>query len=93
MRTLISPMAADWIALDALYPLRTAFAGNTTWGFHTNITSTVFADLGTYAASSAFTVVDRGGIDTVDFSGFAADQTIRPDRGDLFRHRRAAPAT
>ena len=74
---LISPMAADWIALDALYPLRTAFAGNTTWGFHTNITTTVFADLRTYAASSAFTVVDRGGIDTVDFSGFAVHQTIR----------------
>jgi len=74
---LISPMAADWIALDALYPLRTAYAGNTTWGFHTNITTTVFADLRTYAASSAFTVVDRGGIDTVDFSGFSVHQAIR----------------
>lgn len=74
---LISPMVADWIALDTLYPLRTAYAGNTTWGFHTTITSTVFADLASLADESAFTIIDGGGIDTVDFSGFARNQAIR----------------
>ncbi len=72
----ISPMVADWIALDTLYPMRTAFAGNTTWGFHTNIKQTVFADLARHAASTAFTIIDGGGVDTVDFSGFAANQKI-----------------
>lgn len=74
---LLSPMVADWLALDALYPLRVAFAGNTVWGFNTTIKSTVFADLATYADEAAFTIVDGGGIDTVDFSGFAARQAIR----------------
>ena len=73
----ISPMVADWIALDTLYPLRTAFAGDTVWGFHTTIERTVFADLALHADDAAFTIVDGSGRDTVDFSGFADDQTIR----------------
>ena len=74
---LISPMVADWIAFDTLYPMRTAFAGNTVWGFNTNITKTVFANLAAHADSAAFTIIDGSGIDTVDFSGFGANQTIR----------------
>jgi Ca2+-binding RTX toxin-like protein len=81
---LISPMSVDWIALNDLYAgqgfgVNHAFTGNTTWGFNTNITtgqSASFANLATLASTNAFTIVDGGGIDTVDFSGFAADQTI-----------------
>ena len=73
----VSPMAADWIALDKLYPMRTAFAGDTTWGFHTTVKTTVFAQLATYADVASFTIVDGAGIDTVDFSGYGDDQTIR----------------
>ena len=73
----LSPMIADWVALDAMYPLRTAFAGNTVWGFNTNITTTIFKDLADYAGDASYTLIDGGGIDTVDFSGFSDNQTIR----------------
>lgn len=74
---LISPMVADWIALGNKYGISsTAFSGNTTWGFNTNITSTIFANLATYANHTAFTIIDSGGTDTVDFSGFSANQRV-----------------
>jgi serralysin len=74
---LLSPMVADWIALGKMYPLRKAFAGDTTWGFNSNIAGTVFADLDKHADACAFTIIDGGGIDTVDFSGYSDDQTLR----------------
>ena len=77
----ISPTVADWIALDTLYPLRAAFAGNTVWGFNSNIATTVLADLALQAEDTAFTIVDGGGADTVDFSGYSAAQTIRLSQG------------
>jgi Ca2+-binding RTX toxin-like protein len=86
---LISPMAVDWIALNDLYAnmdfvgfsigIDQAFTGNTVWGFNTNISSTVsaaFANLASLADTNAFTIIDGGGYDTLDFSGFAADQLI-----------------
>ena len=72
---LVSPMVADWIALGGKYGLA-AFAGDTTWGFNTTITATVFSNLAALADATAFTIVDSGGTDTVDFSGFAARQLI-----------------
>ena len=81
---LLSPMAVDWIALDHLYAeygfsSANAFAGDTVYGFNTNISSSVsasWADLSTYGAHTAFTIVDGGGVDTVDFSGYGQDQRI-----------------
>ena len=86
---LISPMSVDWLALNDLYDgqdyvgrsfgVNQALTGNTVWGFNTNIssaTSAAFASIASLADTNAFTIVDGGGIDTVDFSGFAADQTI-----------------
>jgi serralysin len=73
---LISPMVADWIALTEMYGARTAFAGDTTWGFNTTITGTAFANLAGLANKTAFTIIDGGGRDTVDFSGYAAAQRI-----------------
>ena len=86
---LIGPMTVDWLALNNLYNgqdyvgrsfgVNQAFTGNTVWGFNTNISSTVsaaFADLANLADTNAFTIVDGGGYDTVDFSGFSADQKI-----------------
>jgi Ca2+-binding RTX toxin-like protein len=86
---LISPMTVDWIALNDLYGgqdyvgrdfgVNNAFTGDTTWGFNTNITtgqSAAFANLANLADTNAFTIIDSGGTDTVDFSGFSADQTI-----------------
>ncbi|PZQ47116.1 MAG: hypothetical protein DI556_18005 [Rhodovulum sulfidophilum] len=72
----LSPMVADWLALAEIYGGVGGFAGNTTWGFNTTITTTVFATLATYADKMAFTIVDGGGRDTVDFSGFSSAQRI-----------------
>ena len=86
---LIGPMSVDWLALNNLYDgqdyvgnsfgVNQAFTGNTTWGFNTNITagqSAAYNAIASLADTNAFTIVDGGGIDTVDFSGFAADQKI-----------------
>lgn len=74
----ITGMAADWQALRNYYG-SAAFLGNTTYGFNTNIsatTSQVMHDLSTYADETTFNIVDDGGTDTLDFSGYAANQNI-----------------
>ena len=81
---LVSPMAVDWIALNALYAGQgygtgNAFTGNTVYGVGTNIsaaTSAAFNGLAGFAATNAFTIVDGGGTDTVDFSNYSANQRI-----------------
>lgn len=81
---LISPMAVDWIALNDLYAWQgygtgNAFNGDTVWGFGTNIstaTSNAYANIAAFADTNAFCIVDGSGIDTLDFSGFFANQTI-----------------
>ena len=80
-------MAVDWIALQSLYGSQgygtnNAFNGNTVYGVGTNIstgTSTAFANLATLAASTAFTIIDGDGIDTINFSNYNSNQVI-----DLF---------
>ena len=92
---LISPMSVDWIALNDLYDgqdyvgrsfgVNQAFTGDTVWGFNTNISSATSAALNSIASladTNAFTIVDGGGNDTVDFSGFAADQRINLQLAD-----------
>lgn len=72
---LISPMVADWIALDAKYGLG-GFTANTVWGFNSTVPGTLYAHLARFASKTAFSIVDTGGTDTLDFSGYAADQRI-----------------
>lgn len=84
-----TPMAVDWIALQDMYGdqsfggtnfgVENAFLGNTVYGFNTNIsssTSNIWAEFATYADRTASTIVDGGGIDTLDFSGYSATQLI-----------------
>lgn len=79
-----TPMTVDWMALDAIYGaqgfgVENAFTGDTVYGFNTNITSDVsdiWANYADYAHLTSSTIVDGGGIDTVDFSGFAEKQII-----------------
>ncbi len=80
----LGPMAADLLALDSLYAeygfgTSNAFTGDTVWGFNTSIDASkgkAFSELSKHAHRNAFTIVDSGGTDTVDFSGYAADQVI-----------------
>lgn len=81
---LLSPMAADWMAFDAIYGKygfgsQNAFTEDTVWGFNTTISASVsrpWSDLADYADHTSFTIIDSGGIDTLDFSGYGSDQRI-----------------
>jgi len=81
---LVSAMAVVWVALNDLYASQgygtsNAFTGNTIWGVGTNITaatSAAFNGLAEFAETNAFTIVDGGGIDTIDFSNYSANQLI-----------------
>lgn len=77
---LVTPMPADLLALDHLYGLSAgASAGDSVYGFGAKPTAAgPLAGLATLAAQSAFTIRDTGGVDMLDFSGFA-----RPQRIDL----------
>lgn len=79
----LSPMVADWLALGQMYGDLGGFEGNTVWGFNTNIGRTVFADLARHADEMAFTIIDGGGRDTLDFSGFSAQQRINLNQGAI----------
>jgi len=79
-----TPMSVDWMALDALYGsqgygVSNAFTENTTWGFNTTVTSDVsdiWAQWSNYANVTASTIVDGGGIDTLDLSGYGNNSVI-----------------
>ncbi|WP_373505713.1 M10 family metallopeptidase C-terminal domain-containing protein [Aestuariivirga sp.] len=74
----ITTMAADIEALRHCYG-SAAFLGDTTYGFDTDIsaaTSQVMHDLSFYADKATFTIVDDGGYDTLNFSGYSADQYL-----------------
>ncbi len=79
-----TPMAVDWIALqdiygDGTYGTQNAFEGDTVYGFNTNISSSVsdiWANFASFANKTASTIIDSGGIDTLDVSGYTGDQRI-----------------
>ena len=71
--------AADLVALEDLYGSFAAFTDDTVWGFNTNIssdTSAVLADMSSLLSSSAFTIKDDGGTDTIDLSNFTVNQLL-----------------
>jgi len=80
-------MAADLEALRDYYG-SSAFTGNKIYGFNANISSSVsavMADLQLYADETSFCIIDDGGTDTVDFSGYA------PTRRSSSPQRQALP--
>lgn len=76
-----SPMVADIVGMIMLYDISTTTrTGDTTYGF--NSTSNRAIHDATQFSTIAFTIVDSGGFDTLDYSGFGADQLINlhPER-------------
>lgn len=70
-----SPMLADVVAIANLYGFSSSTRlGDTTYGF--NSTSNRAIHDSTQFPATAYTIVDSGGIDTLDYSGFFADQLI-----------------
>ena len=84
-----SCMAVDFLALDDLYGDQSyggttfgtsnAFTGDTTYGFNTTISASddyALSNLSENADENAYCIVDGGGNDTLDCSGWSADQLI-----------------
>ena len=72
---IMTPQVADIIAMGNLYGLSTTTRlGDTTYGF--NNTSGRAAFDATVHPNVSYTVFDSGGIDTLDYSGFAGNQLI-----------------
>ena len=75
-----TPMIADIRAMATLYGLSTTTrTGDTTYGFNNNSGRSVYAaSVGTI---TAYTIFDSGGTDTLNYSGFEANQKIdlRPE--------------
>ena len=72
---IMTPQVADIIAMGNLYGLSaTTRLGNTTYGFNNTSGRSAFD-----AASNpnvSYTILDSGGIDTLDYSGFFSNQLI-----------------
>ena len=79
-----TPMAVDWLALEDIYNPQgygtfNAFTEDTVWGFNTSVTSEVsdiWANWSDWADVTASTLVDGGGLDTLDLSGYANNSLI-----------------
>lgn len=85
----ITPMAGDIAAIQYLYGASSAvFAGATIWGANSNIAGRLGTAMGVMfdgetrpgwmeaGEEFGFTIVDANGVDTMDFSGTSATQTI-----------------
>jgi serralysin len=71
----VTPMVGDLVAMSLLYGTPTTTrTGDTTYGFHSNANRDVFN--ATLNPDVAYTVIDSGGVDTLDYSGFSAAQRI-----------------
>jgi serralysin len=70
----ITPMMADIAAIQSIYGYAQTRTGNTTYGFHSN--AGAFYDFANYATAPALTIYDLGGINTLNVSGYANNQTI-----------------
>ena len=71
----VTPMTADIVAMSKMYGLSTTTRlGNTTYGFNSTADRDVF-DASLYK-NIAYTIIDSGGVDTLNYSLIATDQRI-----------------
>ena len=71
----MTPMVADVIAVNSLYGAATTTrTGNTTYGFNSNAGNVIFD--ATQFPDVSYAIVDSGGTDTLDYSGFTQNQLI-----------------
>jgi Peptidase M10 serralysin C terminal/Metallo-peptidase family M12B Reprolysin-like len=74
-RYVLTPQIADVLAVQIQYGAATnTRPGNTVYGFHATA-GTIF-DFAAYASAPALTIYDNGGQDTLDCSGYSANQII-----------------
>jgi hypothetical protein len=79
----LTPMIADVVAMQQIYGLSTTTrTGNSTYGFNSNLGNSVYNATyiqGVTPSGTSFpgyTIIDSGGIDTLDYSGFSQAQVI-----------------
>ena len=71
----LTPMNGDIVAMSLLYGLSTTTrTGDTTYGFGSTADRSIFD--ATSFPGAAYTIFDSGGIDTLNYSGYSADQLI-----------------
>ena len=71
----MTPMIADGIAVNNMYgTVTTTRTGDTTYGFNNTSGRTLYD--ATLFPAGAYTIYDNGGTDTLDYSGYAQNQTI-----------------
>jgi serralysin len=74
-RYVMGPSVADILAVQNLYGANTSFnTGNNVYG--RNATAGSLYDFAAYVTTPAFTIYDAGGSDTLDASGYSANQII-----------------
>jgi serralysin len=74
-RYVMGPSVADILAVQNLYGANTSFnTGNNVYG--RNATAGSLYDFAAYVTTPAFTIYDAGGADTLDASGYGANQII-----------------
>jgi serralysin len=72
---IMTPMIADIIAVNSFYgATASAHLGNTIYGFNSTLAGTVFD--ATAFTGVSYTILDSGGIDTMDYSGYGQNQVI-----------------
>jgi len=71
---LLTPMIADLLAMQTLYGTAgTLRTGDTTYGVGSTAGGYYDGNLG---ATASFTIIDEGGVDTINFSNTSADQRV-----------------
>jgi hypothetical protein len=70
----VTPEMADIYAIQSIDGAAITRAGDTIYGFHSNAGS--IYDFSLYSQVPALTIYDSGGNDTLDCSGYSANQTI-----------------
>ena len=73
-RYVITPQMADIYAVQSIYGAASTRTGDTTYGFN-NTAGSIF-NFSSYSPAPALTIYDAGGNDTLDCSGYSANQTI-----------------
>jgi Ca2+-binding RTX toxin-like protein len=77
----ITPQLADITAVQLLYGAASTRTGDTIYGFNSNAGATF--DFSQYSNAPALTIYDSGGNDTLDASGYSANQTINLTAGSF----------
>ena len=72
----LTPQLADLVAVHDMYGAPVSVRdGNTVYGFNSNAGNAIF-DATSFTTITSYTIIDSGGIDTMDYSGSNANQVL-----------------